>query len=151
MDAIQRVGQRCFFEEVDFSQICPNFKEFEIDRKMQFYAFLFGVLAYDESSCLADAVGKGVNDRADGLFQLEYSRDQREDAGRDPVFCATNRGVNSQSIPFQMECAASIFRDGYCRRKLTPGKDFWYWHRLNGSSKNYPVTRVGRKFPFCRQ
>jgi len=147
MDAIQIVGQNCFFEDVDMSVLCPNFVNFPVDRKMEFYAFLFAALAYDESSCHADAVGQGPNDRADGLFQLEYSQAQRADAARDPVFCATDRPVQTQNLDFQMLCTAATFRDGFCSRNRTPGRDFWYWEELN--SENGNVSRVVRRFPYC--
>ncbi len=145
--ALGRVGTSCFFSGgINFTNLCPNYNSFNNGRKMQFIAFLFASMAFYESSCNPRAQAQGTNDIADGLLQLEYSQSQRRDAGRNAVHCATNRGVNTQDIGFQMECGASIFKDGYCGTGRIPGSHSWYWQKLNG---NRSITRMARRFPFC--
>ncbi len=145
--AIGRVGASCFLNGgIDFTNLCPRYNSFNNARKMQYIAFLFASIAHYESSCRQSAQAQGVNDTADGLLQLEYSQRQRRAAGRNPVHCATNRGVNTQGIGFQMECGASIFKDGYCGTGRVPGRSSWYWQKLNG---NRSITRMARRFPFC--
>lgn len=149
IEAIERVNPDCFYSTARFSRVlCPNFNSFGQTTKRRFIAFLFGSIAHYESSCNPRAQAQGVNDTADGLFQLEYSRNQRRNAGRDRVFCATDRGVNTQDITFQMECSASIFVDGYCERNsAVPGDTNWYWQKLNSPSGR--ITRMAQRFPGC--
>ena len=148
--AIQRVGQDCFFNQADYSALCPNFSRFNNERKMQFLAFMFGTMAYDESSCTESgplAEGQGPNGRADGLFQLEYSWELRQGSARDAQFCRTGGPTDTQDLTFQMECTASIFRDGFCRRNNRVGVDFWYWEELIGVNRH--ISRYARQFPYC--
>lgn len=148
INAIERVDSNCFYSTARFSQVlCPNFNSFGQTTKNRFLAYLFGAMAYYESSCNPRAQAQGTNDIADGLFQLEYSARARRRAGRDQVFCATDRGVNTQDITFQMECSAAIFVDGYCERDGVPGDTNWYWQKLN--SPNGRISRMARTFPGC--
>lgn len=146
--AIRRAGQDCFFNGVDFSNLCPSFSSFSETRKMQFIAFLFAIMAFYESSCIPTEYAEGKNDRADGLLGLEYTFTQRQDARRDPVLCVTDRETDTQNIRFQMECSAAIFRDGYCQTGEVPGVDHNYWQKLNGERK---ITTTAREFPYCNE
>jgi hypothetical protein len=146
--ATKDVNQNCFYERIDFSGVCPNYSRFSQARKEQYIAFLFASIAAFESSCRPNAQVRGTNDTADGLFQLEYSQRWRANAGRNARFCATNRGVNTQDINFQMECAASIFSDHYCRSgRVVGARTGGYWQKLNRS--NGLITRLARRFPHC--
>lgn len=146
IDGIERVGTDCFYEDANFSVLCPKYKDFTPGRKKQFLAFLFASMAHYESSCRPNVSARGVNDLAVGLFQLENSWRQRRNAGRSVDHCSSNRPVNAYTIEFQMRCGASIFYDGYCRRNKTPGVNSWYWHKLNG---NRGITIMAKKFPYC--
>jgi hypothetical protein len=166
-DAIQRVGQDCFFNEARMQHICPQFSSFPIDRKMQFYAFLFGSIAFYESSCDETKKNRaGENGVASGLFQLEESPALRAASGRSRTFCAPGREVNVQSLSFQLECTLSIFKAGYCDDRVArwvglgnrnslltgqPVRDFedddWYWEVLNGPE--HRGTQMVQNFPGC--
>jgi hypothetical protein len=147
LNAFRRVGEDCFYNQADFSRLCPNFQSFSRERKTEFLLFAFASLSMFESSCNRRQQTMGVNDTADGLFQLEYSQSQRRAAGRDSVFCSTRAPVNSQDLTFQAECTASIFRDGYCSRNNSVGEGSWYWQPLNRITRC--SSRAIRNFPGC--
>ncbi len=106
----------CFYNDIDVSSICPNFKDLTEPMKKKFWAYAFASIAEAESSCNPTGHNRnGTNDRADGLFQLEFSWDQRRTSGRDERFCRTEKGgTNTQDLRFQAECATSIMRDLQC-------------------------------------
>jgi hypothetical protein len=145
--AINRVGSGCFYNQANFSSVCPNYSRFNQERKTQFLAFLFASIAHYESSCRLNARAQGTNDIADGLFQLEHSFSQRRRAGRHPQFCATGGPTNTQALRFQMECGMSIFHAGYCARNGVVGETSWYWQKLNRPTRQ--ITRMARRFPYC--
>lgn len=149
IEAISKVGERCFYEKADFSQICPAYKEFAKEEKQRFLLWLFASIAQIESSCEPTKDGQGTNDKAVGYFQLEDTKKQRLDAGRDPFFCKTDQPVNTKALKFQAECAASIFQEGYCTRRIVIGNGFWYWQKLNRPDR--AIVKLAKAFPFCKK
>src|SRR5690606_21225454 len=100
-------------------------------------AFAFASIAMVESSCNPEATNKhGTNGRADGLFQLEYSKDLRRQSGRDKVFCRTRIPYKTSKLDFQIECSLSIIKDVHCGssriRPLNWRGGYWEKLRQNG-------------------
>ncbi len=142
------VNKTCFYEQINYSGVCPQFNNFSQFRKEQFIAFLFASIAAFESSCNNEISVQGTNDLADGIFQLEYSQAQRADAQRSARFCASNRGVNTRDINFQMECAASIFSSHYCKEgRIVGARTGGYFQKLNRPER--AITQLARRFPYC--
>lgn len=156
VSAMDRIAPDCFYQDIDTSNVCPNFNSLTLNQKKAFWVWVFTAIAMKESSCDETAQAPGVNGLADGLFQLEYSRDLRRGAGRDRTFCVTDRPVDTQSRTFQIECSLSIVRDTRCKvnegrgekRKKKLSSPGGYWLRLNGSNRE--ISREITKFPGCK-
>lgn len=151
--AIREISRDCFYEKIDFSYLCPNYSKFDDQKKTQYLAFLFASMATYESACDKTSQNqKGTNGIADGLFMLEYSQKQRKAAARDPKYCATNEGVDTQGITFQMQCSVSIFSKSHCGTGTQPGKnssDYWQKLRPNSDGTDRAITNMAKKFPDC--
>ncbi|MCB0379539.1 MAG: hypothetical protein KDD33_13690, partial [Bdellovibrionales bacterium] len=50
IQAMQRVGQKCFHETIDFSKICPGYKGMTVQKKDQFMVFLFASIALHDAN-----------------------------------------------------------------------------------------------------
>ena len=144
----QKIAPDCFYNNRQiFADFCPNYRSLSESRKNALIALVFAAIAEQESDCNASAQNpNGTNDIADGLFQLEYSRSQREDAGRNRQWCSTDRPVNSQSYTFQSECAVSIVEDTICsrNRKLNWRRGYWDELRRNGRITRLIKNEIAR-------
>lgn len=145
-------GQSCFYEAMDVSDVCPNFKNFDMAKKKLFWAYVLASIAQDESSC--DPNGRNhsaPNSIADGLFQLEYARHVR--AGRDKKFCKTDRAYETTKMDFQLECTASILRDVHCKnnRRLTYHGGYWQELRKYPGKPDRNIVKLIKGFPSCRR
>lgn len=115
ISAAHRVAPNCFYGRNLYGSLCPNYLDLPQEKKEAMTALAFAAMGQVESTCNPKASAKGTNDIADGIFQLEYSASQRDDAGRDEKWCRTNQTVDTQSWEFQSECAASIVKDRICK------------------------------------
>jgi hypothetical protein len=152
ISGIERSGVKCFYEDIDFSYLCPKYSDFSIVQKKQFLAFLFATIAHYESSCNKKARAQGVNDIAVGLFQLEDSQRWRHKAGRPSPQCSPDKSVSdTYSTDFQLPCVAAMFSRQYCKSGKNPGKHSSYWHKLNPSRKgDRKITSTVKRFPNCK-
>lgn len=144
---IDEMDPSCFYNKMDVSDVCPKFSGFSLQKKKQFWAYVFASMATKESSCRPDAQAPGVNGLADGLFQLEYDKSLRTISGRDKKYCKSNVSTNTQDLNFQFECAASIFRDIHCRRDRSLANKGGYWHELNGADRK--ISELIKQFSGC--
>lgn len=146
--AVNNYASSCMNTKLDVSNVCPNFKKFTQGEKDLFWVYVFASIAQHESSCDAGESARGVNDKADGLFQMEYSFSQRRDAGRDRNLCKTRGPHDSQDIRFQTECSVSIIRDINCKYGKPLDWKKGYWHLLRNNS-SFGIGKKIRKFPGC--
>ncbi|MCB0414800.1 MAG: hypothetical protein KDD50_10730 [Bdellovibrionales bacterium] len=140
-------GKSCFYDDLDVSYVCPKFKSFNENKKSIFWLYVYASMSQVESSCRVEAQAQGTNGIADGLLQLEYSKSLRRNSGRDPILCSTRQGVDTQSLDFQFNCSASIFRDIYCDRGRPIHYAEGYWLKLRG--KNKLIHKLIKRFPGC--
>ena len=133
----QRIARDCFYENRQiFADLCPNYQSLSTENKNSFIALVFASIAQVESSCNPSAQNPhGSNDIADGLFQLEYSRRQRAEAGRNERWCQTRNSVDTQSLTFQSQCAVSTIEDTVCRRDRRLNYRSGYWQKLQGDQR----------------
>jgi hypothetical protein len=166
--AIKTVGTDCFYNKIDFSSLCPKYKEFSPPRKNQFLAFLFAAMANnghqskEEARCddwtkgpdgkeLSQAGQKllvRTNQNA-GMMLLETSPQVRYRNGRGP-FCLSGpagEDIDFLNKNFQMQCSASMFSKAFCGKKNQPGADKNYWVSLNPKEKG---TSIAKRFPYCQ-
>lgn len=146
--AIDRVAPKCMYEKMNVSSVCPKFKNFNQQMKENFWLYAFASIAQKESSCDPTVRVPGLPGRlADGLLQLEYEREWRAKAERNPRWCKTNVAQDTQDITFQMECAVSIFNDTICakNRSITNGNGYWQKLRYNRS-----ISKMIKGFPACK-
>lgn len=149
ISAVQEHASQCLYNQLDVSSVCPNYRSFTPEQKDLFWAFGFAGVAQHESSCNPDEDAQGVNDVADGLFQMEFSWAQRRSAGRDRELCVAYRpGTDSQNIRFQAQCSISILRDIHCEQYQLPlNSRHGYWHLLRGEGA---IVDKWKQFPGCR-
>jgi hypothetical protein len=144
---INRQAPDCIYNQLDMSELCPNYKNFPKEKKDQLMMWMFLNLSMDEASCNPKAVGEGTNDIADGLFQMERTYQARAGAERDPRYCATDHGVDSFDLKFQFECTISTLDQRYCKKGRKINSKDGYWQELN--QKTRWVARQVMKFPGC--
>jgi len=102
--AFERIGTDCFYNQADYSKICPNFKdkkngvEFSREKKQQFLAALFGTLAQYESSCQQSASADCLNGVGVGFFMIEATQEQRFRSNRDPEYCMAKDPNTTKSV-----------------------------------------------------
>lgn len=148
LNAFEEVDPICFFDRIDVSNVCPNFKNFSRDRKGRWWNWLVLNKAQDEASCRVEAQAAGVNGTADGLMQLEYSYALRKASGRNPRYCRTEGPSDTQDLTFQFECTASIIKDEYCDKNRPLVNPRGYWQNLNRA--NRWIAQRAAEFPGCR-
>jgi hypothetical protein len=139
VDAAKRIAPKCFYERKIFNTVCPGYLRMSEAGKNAFIAMMFAAIADVESDCTPSADAQGVNDVADGLFQLEYSASSRRRAGRDPQWCRTVGPTDSKAIKFQVECAVSTVEDTICSNGVSINSRDGYWQELRG---NGTITRM---------
>jgi hypothetical protein len=137
--AAQKIAPGCFYNDNVFNNICPNYRKMSNERKNAFIALLFASIAQVESTCRPWAQVQGENDIADGLFQLEYSKDVRRRAGRNSQWCKTRQSVDTQSLTFQSECAVSIVEDTVCAWDSFINHKDGYWQKLRNNRR---ITQI---------
>ncbi len=137
--AAKKVAKNCFYNRGVFDNICPGYRRLPEAKKNAFIAVLFASIAQVESTCRPWAQAQGSNDLADGLFQLEYSRSQRQESGRNREWCKTDRPVDTQSLTFQSECAVSIVEDTVCAWNSFITHSDGYWQKLRNQRE---ITQI---------
>lgn len=151
LDAVRAHGGRCFYDGgIDVSSLCPRFGTFTREEKEVFWVFVFASIAHHESSCIETRQARGVNGLADGLFQMEYGRTHRANAGRNPNLCKTRTGVNTQDLTFQAECSVSILKDTNCKYGKSLDWNQGYWHLLRRKT-SFGIGKKILKFKGCHQ
>lgn len=145
-------GKSCFYDVMTAPKVCPKFKKFPPQKKMAFWTYTFASIAQIEASCNPSAQAKGTYGIADGLFQLEYDTRLRRRSERDPDFCSTRRPVDTQGLTFQFQCAASIFKDFYCKasppRSLSDTQGYWEELRYKPKNRKRIISMI-KQFPGC--
>ncbi|MES2769210.1 MAG: hypothetical protein V4596_08695 [Bdellovibrionota bacterium] len=148
IQAMKKVGWQYFDGgplSIDYSSVCPNYKNFSNAKKEYLQAWFGASMAQEESSCNPNESAKGANDIADGLFQMEFSAQQRKAAGRNPKFCP-HTGIDSKDITFQMECTASILKDINAKQNRGLTYRSGYWDKLRGTNVwTWTRKKTGKK------
>ncbi len=150
ISAFERVGTDCMYEQANWSAICPGFTNMSNAQKRQLIVYAFAAVADAESTCRPSAQAQGTTDLAVGLFQLENSWRQRNDADRHEL-CSPNAPVaEPKAISFQMQCAAGTFYDYHCNRsddRYTRVGNGGYWQKWR--RPNRAISRDISHFPGC--
>jgi hypothetical protein len=140
----------CFTSGALVEDLCPKYSSLSDEEKDLFWVWAYASIAQVESSCDTEAKNHNATyGRADGLFQLEYSRSLRRQSGRDAVYCRTTIPYPTTKVDFQIECTTSIIKDVHCSSE-PPRSLNWqsgYWHRLRGDGT---ITQKIRSFPLCK-
>jgi hypothetical protein len=142
--------ESCLLDLMDVKAVCPKFGSFGSDAKIQFWAYVFATLSFDESSCKEDEYNRGAPScRAVGLFQLEEKASIRKKNGRHPVFCkAGNPFADVWSPKFQIECTVATLNQLHCEDRVRPlVSRGGYWEKLLRPDSR--VARYIREFPEC--
>lgn len=152
VSAASRIAPNCFYHRNLFGSLCPNYLKLSVPQKNTLIAMAFAAIATAESSCEETAQTQGVNDIADGMFMLEYSKSQRQAAGRNKDWCRTNESVDTQDIQFQSECAVSIIEDTVCSWKSYIFDAGGYWEKLRskGRSITQTIQQTAKGWKLCK-
>jgi hypothetical protein len=161
----QKMSISCFNKVMDIKDVCPKYLSLSTERKNQFWAYFFSVLASKESNCIMNTVARAVNGVSVGLFQLEASHKLRVGGARDAQFCDADAGGAKRTTEdlfdpdFQINCAISTLRDIHCdfndrckgdpkckdeRKKINYYAGYWKELRNNGV-----VYKQIKNNPFC--
>ncbi len=158
ISAVDRVAPECFYDSNVFRDLCPNFnpkqgsgiRALNKSQKQAFIALVFATMGQYEATCSPMARAQGVNDIADGMFQLEHSARQRRKAGRNTQWCHTRGKTDKRGWKFQSECSVSIIEDTICKkgRKITSGSG--YWEKLRGNRAiTKKIRSTAKKWGLC--
>lgn len=157
--AFERVGTDCFYKKINFSKLCPKYKQFSRVEKNRFLAFLWAMMSGVPVSqtpaptfvfCSpgfhsSKSFDGGINAPADlhvGMMSLERSPAMRKVNRRNPIFCPNVPAQKMTEMKYQLECSASMFSDYYCSGKKVPGRDPGYWLSLREFTHQKPYLGV---------
>lgn len=127
----------------DMGDLCPHFSNFSKDQKLTFWAWTWGALAFDESTCGQNVRAAGVNGVAVGEFQMEGSLALRKQGAR-PSQCMTS---NIAAFGNNASCAVAIMAKQINSRSQIFGRPNYWQKMLSRSGKVYALAK---KYPGCR-
>lgn len=134
-----------YFDTVpnDIKTLCPSFKSFSNEQKVNFWIWFYAALSLDESTCGADLKAQGVNGLAVGDFQMEKSHSLRVGGGRPSPECFTG---DISAFENNASCSVAILNKELGKKENMFSKPT-YWAKLRKPSGN--VYNVLRKYPRC--
>ena len=150
--AAHKVAPNCFYGRNLFGSLCPNYLDLDQPQKEAMVALAFAAIGQRESTCKPTTRVRGTNDIADGIFALEYSADQRSDAGRSKTWCKSKETVDTQAWEFQSECAASIINDRICKvgAYIFGPRSYWEEFKSGDGDIAQMIYTTSRKWGLCK-
>lgn len=139
------MGNNLAFQKTtrDMGSLCPNFSNLSKDQKLNFWVWLWGALAFDESTCGQNTRAAGVNGVAVGEFQMEGSLALRKQGNR-PRACMTS---NIAAFGNNASCAVAIMSKQIGNKSQIFGRPN-YWAKL--LSRGGKVFNLAKSYPGCR-